>query len=51
MENLITLILVLLMLIFHRPLGAIMGGLFALAVLGMVLVVIFFFLRSMLFGT
>lgn len=51
MENLVTFFLVVLILIFHRPLSAILGGLFAMAVLGVVLVIFFFFLRSMLFGT
>ena len=51
MENLVTFFLVVLILIFHRPLGAILGGLFALAVFGVLLVIFFFFLRSMLFGT
>lgn len=51
MENLITLFLVVLILIFHRPLGAILGGLFALAAVVVASALLFFFLRSILFGT
>jgi len=51
MENLFTFLLVVFILIFHRPLGAILGGLFALALLGVVLVLLFFLLRSVLFGS
>lgn len=51
MENLITLIVVALILVFHRAIGALLGGVVLLGALGLMLVLVFILVRLFLFGT
>ena len=50
METFISIVVVILIVIFHRPLGVLLGSLLALAAMGVVLVVMVFLVRSILFG-
>lgn len=50
METFITIVIILLMLIFNKPLFALAGGLVALVFGGVVLVFMFIFLKALLFG-
>jgi hypothetical protein len=49
MENLLALVVVILIVIFHRAIGAVLGGAFVLGALGLVLVVLFLLVRYILF--
>lgn len=50
MENLVTIIVVALLVVFHRPLAALAGGVFALLAMAVLLFVMVIFIRTMLFG-
>ena len=50
MENFITLIVVALILIFHREISALLGGMFLLGALGLASVFLFILVRQVLFG-
>ncbi len=51
METFISIVVVLLIAIFHRPLSVLLGGLLALTAMGVVLVVMVVLVRSILFGS
>jgi hypothetical protein len=50
MENLITILVVALLVLFHRPLLVLVNGIFALLASGVVLFVLFILVKKMLFG-
>ncbi len=50
LETFITIIVIILLVVFHRPLGMIADGLFAFIVLGLLLSIAFVTVRGLLFG-
>ena len=50
METFITIVIIVLMLVFSKPLFTIATGLFGLMIGGALLVIIFIFLKALLFG-
>jgi hypothetical protein len=51
MENLVTILVVALLVLFHRPLLALAGLIFALFALGVMLIFLFVLVKTMLFGS
>ena len=50
LETFITIIVIILLVVFHRPLGMIADGLFSFIVLGLLLSIAFVTVRGLLFG-
>ena len=50
LETFITIIVIILLVVFHRPLGVLANGLFGLLVLGLLLLIAFVTVRGLLFG-
>ena len=50
LETFITIIVIILLVVFHRPLGVLANGLFGLLVLGLLLLIAFLTVRGLLFG-
>lgn len=49
-ENLVTILVIALLLVFHRPLGDLAIGIFALAIMAVLLLLMFVLVKALLFG-